>query len=110
MFTKSNNIHAMKPIFTKSTWFYNDESPPAVIHRFFKVHNGFWLEGHALPCFHFVPLELNIFQLNLELFHVKHTLFMFLIKNLIINLCFIKQYVPLNGHFLFVLHQCLGLI
>jgi hypothetical protein len=41
------------------------------------MHNGFWLEGHALPYFHFVPLELNIFQLNLELLHVKHTLFMF---------------------------------
>ncbi len=78
MFARSNiNIHEMKPIVTKSTWFYNDESPPIIIHKFFKMHNGFWLEGHALPYFHFVPLELNIFQLNLELLHVKHTLFMF---------------------------------
>ncbi len=111
MFARSNNnIHAMKPIVTKSTWFYNDESPPIIIHKFFKMHNGFWLEGHAFPYFYFVPLELNIFQLNLELLHVKHTLFMFLVKNLTISLCFIKQCFPSNGHSLFVLHQCLGFI
>jgi len=65
VFTRcDNNIYAMKPFIAIIAWFENDESP-SFLTRVVEEHNGLKPKHHPNASFHFISLDLNIFQLFL---------------------------------------------